>query len=638
MEKQKSTAKISAILMVIAFVLSIIGYIVSLITAFNILAIVWLVLSFLFVLPFIIILFRQNKGIPLLISFILFCLFGLIVSILSLSITGILRYILYILVILLLVFNLKYFKKTSNKLSKIVFIIFAVLAGILLVVDIVFGIIGVIASLLLGIFAFTKVVLESIAIILFTAWIVTIKKGTAIVEDIAIEASGDIIENQANSVSKVERKCPNCANVSSAKFCPNCGADMSEAEVVEKPNFYKDKVCPIVNDKVKPFVKKHKIPVIIVSSLLVVAIVLTSVLVPIFSNKFRAGRVDNIDLGDTKEQVRKVLGDPYEEEGRLWSYYSKNYINLNDEIAKLEEKMETIESEEDLEKLFQEAEKLDKELEELEYKKIEVFFDSESKVNSVVYDAKVKKGEDPSKKEFKKAVVESNQLRLRVYDEKPTDISAKVYYKDGSFRNDYVECKEVVFTNTVGLGLNTDYVTFSNAWGEYKIIYEYKDLNKGEKVIINSGDFKFTYTVLNDENTELDLLIEGEGILEEYISKRVKFVTIGNSVTSIGDSVFYGCSSLTSVTIGNSVTYIGDWAFGYCSSLTSVTIPNSVTYIGDSVFGTQMDNWRSLKTINYNGTKAEFLAIDREYGWHFGTLDDLVVKCTDGDLSKSEVM
>ena len=61
-------------------------------------------------------------------------------------------------------------------------------------------------------------------------------------------------------------------------------------------------------------------------------------------------------------------------------------------------------------------------------------------------------------------------------------------------------------------------------------------------------------------------------------------VTIPNSVTSIGDYAFYECSGLTSVTIGNSVTSIGDYAFWGCSGLTSVTIPNSVTSIGDDAF------------------------------------------------------
>jgi hypothetical protein len=47
-------------------------------------------------------------------------------------------------------------------------------------------------------------------------------------------------------------------------------------------------------------------------------------------------------------------------------------------------------------------------------------------------------------------------------------------------------------------------------------------------------------------------------------------VTIGNSVTSIGQYAFAWCSSLTSVTIGDNVTSIGNYAFYNCSSLTSV--------------------------------------------------------------------
>ncbi len=64
----------------------------------------------------------------------------------------------------------------------------------------------------------------------------------------------------------------------------------------------------------------------------------------------------------------------------------------------------------------------------------------------------------------------------------------------------------------------------------------------------------------------------------------IKDLVIPNSVTSIGDYVFYSCSGLTSITIPNSVTSIGDYVFYSCSSLASVTIPNSVTSIGESAF------------------------------------------------------
>jgi hypothetical protein len=61
-------------------------------------------------------------------------------------------------------------------------------------------------------------------------------------------------------------------------------------------------------------------------------------------------------------------------------------------------------------------------------------------------------------------------------------------------------------------------------------------------------------------------------------------VIIPNSVTSIGHGAFVNCTSLTGVTIPNSVTTIEEMAFLSCKSLTSVTIPNSVTSIGEYAF------------------------------------------------------
>ncbi|MBO7723454.1 MAG: leucine-rich repeat domain-containing protein, partial [Thermoguttaceae bacterium] len=69
---------------------------------------------------------------------------------------------------------------------------------------------------------------------------------------------------------------------------------------------------------------------------------------------------------------------------------------------------------------------------------------------------------------------------------------------------------------------------------------------------------------------------------------------VPDSVTSIENSAFRGCTSLTKLTIPNSVTSIGGFAFAYCESLTEITISDSVTSIEDDAF----NGCTSLNNIN----------------------------------------
>lgn len=57
------------------------------------------------------------------------------------------------------------------------------------------------------------------------------------------------------------------------------------------------------------------------------------------------------------------------------------------------------------------------------------------------------------------------------------------------------------------------------------------------------------------------------------------------SVTSIGQSAFFFCLSLTNVVLGSGVTNIGSSAFAYCENLAAINIPNGVTSIGEETFG-----------------------------------------------------
>ena len=84
---------------------------------------------------------------------------------------------------------------------------------------------------------------------------------------------------------------------------------------------------------------------------------------------------------------------------------------------------------------------------------------------------------------------------------------------------------------------------------------------------------------------------------------------IPDSVTSIGERAFYGCSSLESIVIPDSVTSIGYWAFRGCSSLESIVIPDSVTSIGERAF----EGCSSLTDVYYTGSESEWKAISIGY-------------------------
>ena len=102
-----------------------------------------------------------------------------------------------------------------------------------------------------------------------------------------------------------------------------------------------------------------------------------------------------------------------------------------------------------------------------------------------------------------------------------------------------------------------------------------------------SGCSGLTSINVESDNEKYDSRNNCNAIIETSSNTLItgcKNTTIPNSVTSIGNRTFFGCSSLTSVTIPSSVTSIGVLAFYLCTGLTSVTIPNSVTSIGDGAF------------------------------------------------------
>ena len=111
--------------------------------------------------------------------------------------------------------------------------------------------------------------------------------------------------------------------------------------------------------------------------------------------------------------------------------------------------------------------------------------------------------------------------------------------------------------------------------------------------------------------------IDGLGQLDKskiYIGEQklteMTSIVIPDSVTSIGNRAFSGCSSLESITIPDSVTSIGEYAFAYCSSLESVIIGNGVTSISYYAFS----GCSSLEEIKFKDI-ASYCQIDGLYSF-----------------------
>ena len=101
------------------------------------------------------------------------------------------------------------------------------------------------------------------------------------------------------------------------------------------------------------------------------------------------------------------------------------------------------------------------------------------------------------------------------------------------------------------------------------------------------------YYEFNEDGTATLLYHEDNSVTSVTIPSKVTYDGKEYTVTTIGNSAFFGFSDLKTVTIPNTVTTIDDYAFEGCSSLTSVTIPSSVKTFGESAFR----NCEGLKNV-----------------------------------------
>lgn len=134
--------------------------------------------------------------------------------------------------------------------------------------------------------------------------------------------------------------------------------------------------------------------------------------------------------------------------------------------------------------------------------------------------------------------------------------------------------------------------------------------------------------------------------------KKITGIILPDTVTTIQKNAFYQCSNLKNISFGANISIIEKKAFFKCSALEILHLPNSLTtlkehafaccsflksiYIGKSITTIEMKAFmdcKKLTSIYFDGTMAEWNAINKGEDWDLGT-PQYTIYCTDGNITK----
>ena len=224
-----------------------------------------------------------------------------------------------------------------------------------------------------------------------------------------------------------DNACPKCGKKREpgVRYCSSCGYDFQASPVDAKIKHTGSNI----GAKIKSVPKKTWIIVSAVAIAIVVVIVTVVLLISFFSNKFRIGVVEKIDIGDSKQQVIDLLGEPYDYNvnSSVFEYYSDNYLSLLQEYDSLNP--DDIEDFDDLEDAFGDAFELEQKLQTEEYKYIEIHFDSNGLVREIFFDpARTEENKNEAKMCNSYELITKNVLRYA-----QTDLIYEARFDDGSY-------------------------------------------------------------------------------------------------------------------------------------------------------------------------------------------------------------
>lgn len=199
----------------------------------------------------------------------------------------------------------------------------------------------------------------------------------------------------------------------------------------------------------------------------------------------------------------------------------------------------------------------------------------------------------------------------------PTEPTQPAVCQHEYSRGECVHCGALKPTDGLEYTLNEDGKSYTLTRGWIDTYYDYRvviaDVYKGLPVTaIGESAFKKQYGnyYLTSVHIPDTITTIGQGAF--YGCSGLTSVTIPDSVTTIGNSAFNGCNKLNTVSLGKNVTSIGEDAFLYCKALTTIYWSEQTVTIGQDAF-TYCENLKKIHLANI----ASWCAIDFVYSYRY---------------------
>lgn len=167
--------------------------------------------------------------------------------------------------------------------------------------------------------------------------------------------------------------------------------------------------------------------------------------------------------------------------------------------------------------------------------------------------------------------------------------------------------KEVVVDNGPTVGS-----TFVDNGVKYVVTKRTKTNNSKGTVAVaglatKKADFTPAATAKTTEGTTV-LNYDVTGIADNAFAKdtTIKTVTLGDTIKTVGEAAFKGCTKLTKVTYNKNITKIADDTFNGCKSIKSFKLSSGIKSIGEAAFKncTALKSFKLTKNVKTVGASA----------------------------------